>query len=330
MIAFDNITFLIPALVMLCWSIRIFFKENVHNVQLLMVAAMFISALAVICCPYLTLFIMPFYYVALRVQITSHKVSKWNYLIFLPAMICTSLAQDSVIYEIILYLQTLAITAWSFFALHKYRKALAEYYDTTDDSPAETFSQIVIFSAATMAITAIFTFLPDFIAESIPVIVIFSTFITLLVFMIGKYTYALGTLAITYENTENVTTDQRTTEDETKSIILHKELQRIEDEKMYLDPMLSLVSLAEKLNTNRTYLSNSIHKYHNQNFADFINTLRINHAIELMKKGGHNVNIKDVAISSGYNHLQSFYRNFATIMQMTPKTWLAKHHAEAQ
>ena len=322
-----NTIFVIPALTILYWSIRIFIKKDVHNVQLLMVAAMLISVSAVIYRSHAELFIIPFYYIALRFQITPNKVSKWNYLIFLPAMICTPLAQDSIIYEIILYLPMLAITVWSFFALHKYRKTIAEYYDTSNDSPTETFSQIVIFSTMTIVITTIVTLLPDFIAHLIPTIIIFTSFLTLFTFMIGKYTYTLKTITITEENAEDITTDSQTTEDETKTIILHKELQRIEDEKMYLDPMLSLVSLAEKLNTNRTYLSNSIHKYHNQNFADFINTLRIQHAIELMKEGGHNVNIKDVAISSGYNHLQSFYRNFATIMQMTPKTWLAKHHA---
>lgn len=293
-----------------------------------MVAAMLMSVSAIIYRSHAELLIMPFYYMALRFQIMPNKVSKWNYLIFLPAMICTPLAQDSIIYETILYLQMLAIMVWSFFALHKYRKTIAEYYDTPEDSPTETFGQIIFFSAATMAITAIFMFLPDFIVHLTPATIIFTTFLTLLTFMIGKYTYTLKTMIITEENAEDVITSTQTTEDEIKTIILHKELQRIEDEKMYLDPMLSLVSLAEKLNTNRTYLSNSIHKQYNQNFADFINTLRIQHAIKLMKEGGHNVNIKDVAISSGYNHLQSFYRNFATIMQMTPKTWLGKHNAE--
>ena len=151
-----NTIFLIPALAILYWSIRIFIKKDVHNVQLLMVAAMLISVSAVIYRSHAELLIMPFYYMALRFQITPNKVSKWNYLIFLPTMICTPLAQDSIIYETILYLQMLAIMVWSFFALHKYRKTIAEYYDTSNNSPTETFSQIVIFSAATMAITAIF------------------------------------------------------------------------------------------------------------------------------------------------------------------------------
>ena len=47
-------------------------------------------------------------------------------------------------------------------------------------------------------------------------------------------------------------------------------------------------------------------------------------ALELMKAGGEDVNIKDVALKSGYNHIQSFYRNFTLIMETTPKAWLSK------
>lgn len=31
---------------------------------------------------------------------------------------------------------------------------------------------------------------------------------------------------------------------------------------------------------------------------------------------------------SGYNHQQSFYRNFTQIMEMTPGTWLSRQNKE--
>ena len=46
--------------------------------------------------------------------------------------------------------------------------------------------------------------------------------------------------------------------------------------------------------------------------------------VDLMKEEGPGANIKDIATRSGYNHLQSFYRNFTQMMDMTPKTWISK------
>lgn len=327
MIDFDNTAFLLPALVMMCWSIWTFLKKDVTSAQLLLTATMSLSAMAIVYRQYTALFIAPFYYLAIRRQTALEEISKWEYLMFLPAVICTPVAQGTIVFEIVLYLQMAGVTLWSLYASHRYMNTVAEYYDTSDDSPSETLRQIVIFSTIGMVISVLYVYLHSFVAESAPIVIITTILLTLLTFMIGRYVCALQMLTIKTENAEEeATTIPQSVKDDNGDDILHKELQKIEDEKMYLDPMLSLVSLAEKLSTNRTYLSESIHKCHNQNFSDYINTLRIHHALELMKAGGENVNIKDVALSSGYNHLQSFYRNFALIMQMTPKTWLAKHN----
>ena len=45
-----------------------------------------------------------------------------------------------------------------------------------------------------------------------------------------------------------------------------------------------------------------------------------------MRSALPDVNIKEIAILSGYNHLQSFYRNFTQIMEMTPGTWVEKQN----
>ena len=55
------------------------------------------------------------------------------------------------------------------------------------------------------------------------------------------------------------------------------------DEKVYLEPGIELVGLANRIGTNRTYLSNIIHDEYGQNFAEFINSRRIKYAIEMME-----------------------------------------------
>ena len=100
-------------------------------------------------------------------------------------------------------------------------------------------------------------------------------------------------------------------------------IQKVLDENLFLDPSLSLVSLAEQLHTNRTYLSNSIHSCRNQNFSEFINALRVEYFMDIVRKEP-GINVKEAAMRSGYNNLQSFYRHFSEIMEMTPKTWISK------
>lgn len=83
------------------------------------------------------------------------------------------------------------------------------------------------------------------------------------------------------------------------------------DEKVYLEPGIELVSLADRLGTNRTYLSNIIHDEYGQSFAEFINSRRIAYAIEFMENTTEQYPIRYIAVKCGYSSLQTFYNNFA-------------------
>lgn len=63
-----------------------------------------------------------------------------------------------------------------------------------------------------------------------------------------------------------------------------RKLDEFENEQRFTDPQLSIKSLSEDLNTNYVYLSKIINEYRGNNFNIYINDLRLEYAIELLKE----------------------------------------------
>lgn len=104
-----------------------------------------------------------------------------------------------------------------------------------------------------------------------------------------------------------------------------KALREAVAEKVYLEPGLELTDLADRIGTNRTYLSNIIHDEYGQNFSEFINSRRISYAIKMMTETDEQFPVRYVAMKCGYNSLQSFYNNFAKYTGgKTPASFLKK------
>ncbi|MBN8545980.1 MAG: AraC family transcriptional regulator [Ignavibacteria bacterium] len=97
----------------------------------------------------------------------------------------------------------------------------------------------------------------------------------------------------------------------------------ITGEKVYLNPDLTVSDLAEKLNTNRTYLSKAIQKRFNKNYLDFINSYRIAEAIKILASdSGRNLSIDGIAGMSGFNNRVTFSKVFKDATGMSPSAFL--------
>ena len=57
----------------------------------------------------------------------------------------------------------------------------------------------------------------------------------------------------------------------------------------------------------------------NIGFADFVNSLRIEHACNLLEKGS---NITEIAFSSGFSSIRTFNRVFLQTLGMTPRDYI--------
>lgn len=115
--------------------------------------------------------------------------------------------------------------------------------------------------------------------------------------------------------------DEKLTEEEklTRNILssIHNLLSR---EKLFLNPDLSIEELAQKCNTNKSYISKAINSNTSDNFNSFINNYRVKESLELMKIH-ESLSINEIAYSSGFNSKSSFYRAFTKSTGMSPSQY---------
>ena len=104
---------------------------------------------------------------------------------------------------------------------------------------------------------------------------------------------------------------------------LFLELEKLmQNEKLYLNPDLSLSGLAKALKTNSQKVSLVINSKLGQNFNEYINRYRINHALELLKNPKtKSYTIASVAFDCGFNSLSTFNTAFKKVTGKTPSTY---------
>jgi len=94
--------------------------------------------------------------------------------------------------------------------------------------------------------------------------------------------------------------------------------------KKFLDPDISLESLAKELNTNPTYLSRHINTAYGQNFRSWINSLRIAEAQRLIAEES-GLPLAEVGQRVGIPSTSTFYRQFAAVTGMAPTEYRKKY-----
>lgn len=111
--------------------------------------------------------------------------------------------------------------------------------------------------------------------------------------------------------------------EETQQVILQR-LDSFEASTKYTNADMSLSVLAKQLQTNTKYVSEIIHVHKNKNFNTYINELRINHIIQLMKEDKKYLNYKVsyLAEESGFSSHSAFTVVFKSITGITPKQFI--------
>lgn len=327
--------FFLPAAVALFWAVRVFIRKDSGKIHLLLAAEMLMSSLAVLLNGTTALFIFPFLYLAVTQKTSARGCSKWDWLIFLPSFLLIPYIGSKAFF-IFLCVQAVGVAVYSSIKVVRFNRLMAEYFDASSEVSAEAIGQILFYNVAAMIVLAVYVILPDdILAEVVALPYILALFLSVLLFLAGHGTFnmentsvqdkAAADIILSEEDNPEQVQDEKSPASGSASDAQYDALiQRVIDEKLYLDPLISLVALSERFSTNRTYLSHAIHNRYNQNFSEFINTLRIKYAAELLKSADGEARVKEIALQSGYNNVQSFYRNFSEIMEMTPKQWISK------
>lgn len=112
-------------------------------------------------------------------------------------------------------------------------------------------------------------------------------------------------------------------DDEFYRKLYYRVLVVMEREKPFLDPDLTIVSLAKWVATNRTHLSAAINRMTGTGFSVWLAEYRVNYVIMLMEHGKVG-SMDDVCEQAGFGSRTSFYRQFKRVTGLTPKQFLER------
>ena len=96
------------------------------------------------------------------------------------------------------------------------------------------------------------------------------------------------------------------------------------EEQPYLDPSFCMNDLAEKVYSNKLYLSRTVNILSGRNYRQFVNYHRVQYAMALFRKDPR-LKVTEAAELSGFNSAVSFNMAFKVNTGMTPSEWLQEH-----
>lgn len=97
---------------------------------------------------------------------------------------------------------------------------------------------------------------------------------------------------------------------------------KIEHEKLFLDPNFGLSLVSEKFSINENYFSSIFNKISTDNFSTYLYKLRVKEAeILLLNKKYKNYTIFSICLESGFNSKSNFYKAFKEETGMSPSQY---------
>ena len=105
-------------------------------------------------------------------------------------------------------------------------------------------------------------------------------------------------------------------------------IQYVEREKAYLDPDLSVFTISERYKVSQDDVVDAIHRLHGTSFGEYIDSLRVEHALELLATEEYHPDDVDemsrLAHTCGWIDVDVFRRSFAKTVQMSVEEWMAQ------
>lgn len=99
-------------------------------------------------------------------------------------------------------------------------------------------------------------------------------------------------------------------------------LDKVLENKYYLNPEITIKNLANLMQVNRNGLSHTINKGFDKNFNDFINELRVEEVKRILNNKTHtHLTLLGIGLESGFNSKASFNRAFKKFTGQTPSEY---------
>ena len=99
------------------------------------------------------------------------------------------------------------------------------------------------------------------------------------------------------------------------------------EEQLFLNPKLRLDDIAERLHTNKTYISRMVNQSYNIGFSELINIMRIDYAEQYILNN-RTAKQAEIAEACGFISASAFNSVFKKVTGMTPKAWVSRWKSE--
>jgi AraC-like DNA-binding protein len=99
----------------------------------------------------------------------------------------------------------------------------------------------------------------------------------------------------------------------------------IVNNKLYLDPLLSMEAVSDALRISKSHFSKLINTYSDYNFSDFVNSLRVEQAKRFLSNDEFSAyTIVAIGLECGFNSKSTFYSAFKKFTSETPSSFRDK------
>ncbi|MBR5344218.1 MAG: helix-turn-helix transcriptional regulator [Clostridia bacterium] len=99
--------------------------------------------------------------------------------------------------------------------------------------------------------------------------------------------------------------------------------QLMQHDRIFLQPSLSLADVAQRLGTNKTYVSKMVNQNYKMGFPELMNILRVDYAQRYIRSHP-DASQEQIAKACGFLSASSFNSTFKRITGFTPKVWTAR------
>lgn len=118
----------------------------------------------------------------------------------------------------------------------------------------------------------------------------------------------------------SIFTSSTATHDENSLLARFQRL--MSEEKLFLQPRLTLKDICDRLHSNKSYVSKMVNDSYHMGFPELINSLRIDYAEQYILRH-REAKQNEIAEKCGFLSASSFNNTFKSITGMTPKAWIS-------
>jgi len=278
-----------------------------------------------------TLTTYPLYYLYIKAITDYHNPGKFEMALLLSPGLIAAIASMAVLLfglshevpdtfiSIVRPIQTILVCVISLIKLTKFDRSVYDFYSEVEGKTAKPIIILVAVQFTAAFCTVVLTILGPRFFTGKTILAVPSVLFACIIYAIAYvgFRYRFGAYQMENELKEDIILTDKENED---SVLFNIIQEKMENERMYLQPGLSVVDLAKSIGSNRTYVSTSINSHSGKSFALFVNTYRVEYAKEIMEKDGK-LSVAQVAEMTGFASEESFRRNFRNITGKSPSDW---------